>query len=303
MNHNIRTSLMVGSLLVALLSGCTTPPHAAFRNAIRTEYGKQAGYAPDEKRWISDNCPLGMPKHKAGVDFGCTRTLVRRGYVLEYSAADKIPLWVCERVTSQQVTGPLRRPKPEPFAPDPKLEKGRRAELSDYKRSGFDRGHQEPSADQTVDATLQKETYYLSNMCPQYGELNQKIWQKLEDQVRKLAVNSGTVYVVTGPMFYEEAEDDPKRADGYVEHQVIGDGVAVPTHFFKMVFWKDYQGKWQGTAFVMANQKDAFPKPYDFAKYIRPIRWIEERTGLDFDPELPGPDVIRVEEQPGHMWN
>ena len=303
MNTTTRTILLAGTMLAVLITGCTTTPHSTYRKAIQTEYGKQAGLAPDEKACVADNCPLGMPKHKAGVDLGCTRTIARRGYVLEYSAADKIPLWVCERVTPEQVSGHLHRPKPEPFAPDPVLDKGRRAELSDYRGSGFDRGHQAPSADQTVDPTLQEETYYLSNMCPQYGELNQKIWQKLEEQVRHLAVESGTVYVVTGPMFYDEAEDNPKQADGYVEHQVIGDGVAVPTHFYKMVLWKNKQGEWQGTAFVMKNQKMAFPKPYDFSKYIYPIRWVEERTGLDFDPDLPGPAVNRVEGQPGHMWN
>ena len=304
MIQRICIRLLSGLILILFLQGCiTTPPQLSCRKAICTEYGKQAGPTTEEKQWVSDNCPLGAPKHKAGVDLGLTRLIHRKGYVLEHSATDKIPLWVCERVTPSQVSGSLHRPKPEPFASDPQLEKGRRAELSDYRRSGFDRGHQAPSGDQTVDRTLQKETYYLSNMCPQYGALNQKIWQQLEDQVRSLAVKSGTVYVVTGPMFYDEAEDNSKTADGYVEHQVIGNGVAIPTHFYKIVLWKDKQDEWQGVAFVMKNQKQAFPKPYDFSRYIHPIRWVEERAGLNFNPDLPGQDEKRVEIQLGHMWN
>ena len=291
-------------ILICGLAGCASPPRqAVFRKAIKTEYGKQAGYSSVESQWIEANCPMGMPKKQGGVDFGFTKIVVRQGYVLEHSAADKIPLWVCERLTAAQVNGPLKRPKPEPFAPDPSLEKGRRAELSDYKGSGFDRGHQTPSADQTIEQKLQNETYLLSNMCHQFGALNQRIWQKLEDYVRGMARTNGPVYVVTGPMFYAEAEDDPKTADGYVEHETIGKGVAVPTHFYKIVRWKDPQGKWEGSAVVMKNQKQTFPQPYNFNQYVHPIGWIEERTGLNFNPDLPGPDVGRVERQANPIWN
>jgi endonuclease G len=290
--------------LVILLPGCAgTKEQSTYRKAIQTEFGKQAGFSPDEQRWIIANCPLGMPDKRTGVDFGFTSVIVHEGYVLEHSASDKIPLWVCEEVTSNNVSGNLTRPKPEPFAPEPKLEKGRRAELSDYRGKGYDRGHQVPSADQTQNRRLQTETYYLSNMCPQTGELNQRIWRALEDTVRGQARTNGPLYVITGPMFYDEAEDDPKTADGYVEHKTIGKGVAVPTHFYKVVLWKDAQSKWQGTAVVMKNQKSMFLKPYHFNDYVRSITWIEERTGLNFNPKLPGPDVGRVERAANPIWN
>ena len=137
----------------------------------------------------------------------------------------------------------------------------------------------------------------------QYGALNQKIWQELEKHVREQAKAKGTVYVITGPLFYSEAEEDAETATGYIPYTKIGkDQVAVPTHFFKIVLWQD-QNKWQGVGFVVKNQKDAFPKPYDFNKYVRSIQWIEERTGLDFEPELAGPDAVRLEQSAGHMWN
>ena len=298
------TATWLSAVLICLFSGCTgTNQQLTYRKAIRTELGKQAGFSPQEQRWIDSNCPLGMPEERAGHDFGFTTTIAREGYVLEHSAVDKIPLWVCEAVCSNKVCGDLTRPKPEPFAPEPKLEKGRRAELRDYRRTGYDRGHQAPSANQTTDRKLQAETYYLSNMCPQTGELNQRIWKKLEETVRDMAITNGPLYVITGPMFYDEAEDDPWTADGYVEHRTIGKGVAVPTHFYKVVLWKDPSNKWQGTALVMRNEKKPFPKPYHFNKYIRSISWVEERTGLNFSPKLPGPDLNRVERTANSIWN
>ena len=292
------------ALAAVFVFGCAAQkPQLVYRKAVHTEYGKQAGLSPLEQRWITTNCPLGAPKKQASADFGPTRLIVREGYVLEHSATDKIPLWVCEAVTPAQVSGPLTRPKPEPFAPDPKLDKGRRAELSDYKKSGYDRGHQAPSADQTVDRKLQAETFFLSNMAPQTDELNQRIWKALEERARELARTNGPACIITGPLFYDEAEDDSHTADGYVEHQVIGKGVAVPTHFYKIVLWRNAAGKWQGTAVVMRNQKTAFPKPYHYNDYVRSIEWIEERTGLNFNPELPGQEVGRVERAANPVWN
>lgn len=293
----------MGLALLALICGCAAPTQVAYRGAIRSEYGKQAGFGPNESRWIERHCPLGMPRHLAGVDFGNTKVICREGYVLEHSAKDKIPLWVCERITSEHVSGPLKRPKPEPFAPEPLLEGARRAELSDYRRSGYDRGHMAPSGDQTVRQDLQDQTYFLSNMAPQRAVLNRQIWKALEERVRDLARARGVVYVTVGGLFYEEAEENAVTADGYVEHRVIGDEVAVPTHFFKIVSWQDDRHEWRGVGFVIENQERQFPKPYRFDDYVREVRWIEQRAGLNFMPDLAGPDVRRVEGTKNPMWN
>lgn len=298
-----RSALLLGGALLAILWGCASPGTMAYRSAIRSEYGKQAGFSPGDSRWIEQHCPLGMPKHLAGVDFGNTRVICREGYVLEHSAKDKIPLWVCERVTRAQLSGPLHRPEPGPFAPDPKLERGRRSERSDYSLSGYDLGHQAPSGDQTVRQDLQAETFFLSNMAPQRAALNRRIWRVLEMRVRDLAMAKGEVYTITGGLFYEEAEENPATADGYVEYRLIGTGVAVPTHFYKIVSWRDDRGRWQAAGFVFKNQEREFAKPYRFDDYAREVKWIERAAGLNFMPDLPGPDSKRVEGARTPMWN
>jgi endonuclease G len=303
MTFNIRIFIFLVLSATLNLSCSTSNPVLVYRKAVSTEYGKQAGFSPAEQAFITKNCPLGMPRIKPGVDLGPTKIIAREGYVLEHSASDKIPLWVCEGVTSAQVSGHLTRPKPEPFAPDPKLTNQRRAELKDYKGSGYDRGHQAPSADETVNSKLQAETYFLANMCPQTAELNQRIWKALEEAVREMTKTNDPIFITTGPMFFEEAEENAATADGLVEHKVIGAGVAVPTHFYKIVEWKDRNGEWQGTAIVMKNQKTAFPKPYHFNQYVRPIKWVEDRAGLNFAPDLPGPAVGRVELKSNPIWN
>ena len=90
------------------------------------------------------------------MDIGPTELVVRRGYVLEHSSADKTPLWVCEHVTADQLAGHLKRH--DKFIPDPNLN-GPKSYPQDYKGSGYERGHQAPAGNQTVDSVLKDETF------------------------------------------------------------------------------------------------------------------------------------------------
>jgi DNA/RNA endonuclease G (NUC1) len=62
------------------------------------------------------------------------------GYVLQHSSKDKIALWVCEAVGKSQLLGDL--PRDDNFKPEPGLPVGQRAELADYRNSGYDTRHQ-----------------------------------------------------------------------------------------------------------------------------------------------------------------
>lgn len=86
------------------------------------------------------------------------------------------------------------------FHAEARLPPSERAELSDYQRSGFDRGHMAPSGDMPTRAA-DEESFSLANIVPQARRLNQGTWSKLEGMVRNMALESGEVHVVTGPMF------------------------------------------------------------------------------------------------------
>jgi len=61
--------------------------------------------------------------------------------------------------------------------------------------------------------------------------------------------------MITGGMFYDEAEDDVATADGLVNYESIGTGqVSAPTHFYKIVVAKNASDQWQAIGFVLANQ-------------------------------------------------
>jgi DNA/RNA endonuclease G (NUC1) len=228
--------------------------------------------------------------------------VVREGYVLQHSSLDKIPLWVCEHVTPEEVRGNARRRNR--FEPDPQLQGKPRSELADYRGSGFDRGHQAPAGNQNSSQRLKDETFFLSNMIPQVGANNQQIWADLEHKVRDW-VEGGRVaaaFVVTGGFFYDPREEDPGTADGFIDFRQIGSGrVSVPTHIYKVVFAQGADEQWKAVAFVTENR--GYPRPFDFAALIQPIDWLEERTGLDFLPDLDPLQEQQLEAQAGTLWD
>lgn len=129
-----------------------------------------------------------------------------------------------------------------------------RSQNSDYKGSGFDRGHLAAAGNHKHDQKHIEETFYLTNMAPQVGSgFNRDAWNDLEKYVRKLTKTYPNVYVCTGPLYLPKKEDDGKN---YVKYQVIGTNhVAVPTHFYKVVVSETTDKTYELEAFVMPNQK------------------------------------------------
>lgn len=265
------------------------------RVALGTKVVRRHGaLSPEDQRRADDNCPFGMPKLREDLAIP-TKFVFRDGYVLEHSSVDRIPIWVSEHLTSAEIAGSLERSNR--FRPDPLLPADARSELSDYRGSGFDRGHMAPAGNQNSDERLKDETFFLSNMSPQEGDLNRLAWAELEHQIREWAASHGEAYVITGGFFYDPLEDNPTTADGVINYQTIGENaVAVPTHFFKILVGKDSHGKPQAIAFFMEHRKQE--KPYHFEKNVTSIRWLETQTGLDFMPDLDPATANAVESQP-----
>jgi endonuclease G, mitochondrial len=289
------------AIALLVLCGCARAgQETAVRIAPRTQLAAlQANFSQRELALIDHHCPLGRPKLDPTFGFGPTRFVIRDGHVLQHSSRDKIPIWVCEGIAPQQLSGSLTRA--DAFKADSLLPVGERSELADYKGSGYDRGHMAPAADQTKDARLKRETFFLSNMSPQVPQLNQQLWKALESKVRDWLLARGGGYAITGSLFYDPAEEQPRTADGLIPFAEIGKGkVAVPTHFYKIVVAKDQAGRWQAIAFVMENKN--YPRPFDFQSFEQPIDWIEERAGIDFMPDLNARDEPRVEGSVPALW-
>ncbi|GFO65682.1 DNA/RNA non-specific endonuclease [Geomonas paludis] len=211
--------------------------------------------------------------------------LCRKGFLLSHDAQRKTPLWVVERMTRERLQAKLKRTNN--FRPDLDLPKGQRAELSDYRGSGYDRGHMAPAADMAWDEQAMSESFYLSNMVPQAGAgMNRGIWAELEEKVRRWVEQRGEVFIYSGPIY-------PKGAV-----KTIGrNQVAVPSALYKVVL---DPARHEALALIMPNQA---LETEDMPKYLVPVREVERQTGLDFFSTLPKEEQDRIETStPPALW-
>lgn len=210
--------------------------------------------------------------------------LCRKGYLLSHDNNHKIPFWVAYHLTKKMASGTIERK--DSFRPDPDLPKGERAELGDYRNSGYQRGHMFPSDDAAWDKDAMAESFYLSNMTPQLGrQFNNSTWKTLEKKIRQWAKDSGELYIYVGPIL----------ATNRV--RTIGKNkVAIPTHFFKVVYDPKRQ---EAIGFLFPHSDLRGTKPEE---YIKRINFIEREAGLDFLSDLPTGLQQSLESEPAEMW-
>ena len=147
------------------------------------------------------------------------------------------------------------------FRSDPKIISGS-AKLSDYRKSGYDRGHLAPAGDMKSSQHAMSESFFMSNMSPQLPSFNRGGWKKLESLVRFWAKDS-EIHIVTAGILNKSLSK-------------IGEsGVSVPDYFYKIIF-DTYECKMIG--FVMPNKKITL----ELESYVKTIDEIEKLTGIDF---------------------
>lgn len=198
------------------------------------------------------------------------------------------PQWVVEHITPASLAQRDGDRKNSAFLEDPAVPEKFRAKLKDYFRSGYDRGHQVPAADCKWSQAAVDDTFYLTNMCPQVGEgFNRDYWAHFEDFCRRLTQSYPSVRIVTGPLYLPKR--DPVDNKWYVKYEMIGNppNVAVPTHFYKVIFAEDGTagGKVALGAFVLPNAPIPNQKP--LADFEVPVEAVERASGLEFATNLP----------------
>lgn len=199
----------------------------------------------------------------------------RTAYSLSYDSRHRNPNWVYEHLTSESCSGAQDRSKFE-FQTDPLLPDHLQANNADFRGSGFDRGHLCPAGDWKNE--FMEETFYLSNVSPQVPLFNQGYWLSLEKYVRDLTKQHIGLHIFTGPLYLPYQESDGKF---YVKYQVIGkDFVAVPTHFFKVIFTEGDLGITSEAAYILPNDDIDFQTPLETFKTT--VEKVEKAAGFIF---------------------
>lgn len=217
-------------------------------------------------------------------------TLATPSHLSSFNRFTRNPHWVAEHFTAQSLLLNNASRRQSVFYEDLSVPPTFRAKLADYARSGYDRGHQVPAADAKWSQEAMNSTFVLSNMCPQVGEgFNRDYWAHFEEFCRDLVKRYPSVRVVTGPLYLPKR--DERDGKWRVSYEVIGNppNVAVPTHFYKIIFAEEAAHSPTGSvalgAFVLPNAE--IPNQKSLRDFEVPLEAVERASGLMFADKLP----------------
>lgn len=268
------------------VSGCSSARerHANDRRSVHTTVAEierevnipdllnseERSCASEDSQPITDPEPVSYLMELARVTSRQPQQVIQHiGYTVSYNPSWFIPNWVAYELTFSEVNGSA--PRSNDFAPDP--------EISDpvmeyeYKGFGYDRGHMAPAADMKWSRQAMSESFYMSNMCPQNHNLNDKDWKYLEEHVRDLARKFDNIYVCCGPIVTS------------TDH-TIGNyhSIVVPQAFFKVLLRRKGDS-WSAIGFRMENKSRSGKFP--LSHFAMSVNELEDLCGIDFFYSLP----------------
>lgn len=171
---------------------------------------------------------------------GIDETLVTyTGMSISFNPGLHIPNWASWELTRDEAAG--TEPRANNFARDYDVDGC--ADPSDYRGSGYDRGHMVPAADMKWSRQAMTESFYMTNICPQAKALNTGAWKKLEEKCRQWALRDSAIVIVCGPVLTDQID------------KFIGENrIAVPKRFFKVIL-APYATPPRGIGFIMPNSR------------------------------------------------
>jgi len=197
------------------------------------------------------------------------RILRNEGFILGYSDLRGNPLWVMYALTDTETNAPPLK-RPSRFETD--WRSLNRLSHDSYQKSGYDRGHMAPNyaISRLYGRAGQMDSFLMTNITPQKPNLNQKLWQRLEDaEIKHFAKLFGKVWVITGPVF-----------SGSVKRLPSDWKVQIPDKFYKIYLTEAAPGKPHRALAFLMPQNVSGKEP--LTQFVTSIDNIEALTGLDF---------------------
>ena len=228
----------------------------------------------------------GVPKHVAQPAPSDIVVLDRGEFKVGWSPKLRHPVWCAYHVSRDSRHEVGKRPnfsrdRSVPSSPAP----------SAYERSGYDRGHMAPNyaiASRYGEA-MQRLTFLMTNIAPQTPSLNRGVWRNLEHRIAELwSARYGEIWVIVGCISSPDSRET-----------VSGSDIDVPQQFYQLVVAQEGMDI---RAFAVLIPQTV---PYGAyaARYLLSIDELEEKTGLDFLPELPEFIQTPLEsELPSRLW-
>jgi endonuclease G len=226
--------------------------------------------------------------------------LDQKYYVESYSSSRSIPNWVSWHLDSTNTTNSSERQNnfagfnglPEDFYI---------VKSNSYSGSGFDRGHNCPSADRRSSTNANSATFLMTNMIPQAPRNNEQTWAHFEDYLRTQVKAGNEVYIIMGS--YGVGGIGSKGLASTIDKG----RVIVPAHVWKVALIipagnADVDRVTAASRVIAINTENNNSIDPDWTKYIVSVRDIEFATGYDLLSTLPKKiqDQIEVRKDAGN---
>jgi endonuclease G len=251
----------------------------------------------------NSNMLLGNPTGAQATAVMPENYLIDQHYYAEsYSMSKGTPNWVSWHLDATNTTNVS--PRQDNFAGYSGLPTGWYVVQSNsYMGSGFDRGHNCPSADRTSSATANSSTFLMTNMIPQAPNNNQKAWADLENYLRAQVVSGNEVYIIMGSY----GSGGVGSTSAAVVKTINGGKVNVPSNVWKVAVIlpagsSDLSRVSASTRVIAVNTPNINSIGTDWKQYIVTVKDIESATGYNLLSALPQSvqDAVEVKKDSGN---
>jgi endonuclease G len=256
----------------------TTPP--------ASERGVAAG--PDAQPESGDNSNLlfGNPSGASPTPVMANDYLIDQKYYVEsYNNGRGTPNWVSWHLDATNITNAA--PRGNDFAGFSGLGTDfYHVGSTSYQGSGFDRGHNCPSADRTSSAGANSATFLMTNMIPQAPNNNQQTWAEMENYLRAQVVAGNEVYIVMG------AYGQGGTGSNGSANTINNGHIVVPSNVWKIAVIvptgdADVSRVSANTRVIAVNTPNVNTTVKDWKQYRVTVRDIEKATGYNLLNALP----------------
>lgn len=234
----------------------------------------------------NSNLLLGNPSNATTNITNADNYLMDMGYYIEsYNNSRGGPNWVSWHLDASNITTTAKRVNnfaafsnlPASFYP---------VQNTSYSATGFDRGHNCPSADRSSSANANSATFLMTNMIPQVPKNNQQTWGKFENYLRVQVLAGNEVYIIMGS--YGKGGTGSK---GYFT--TINNGkITVPSNIWKVAViipagTNDVNRVTNKTRVIAIDTPNNNSINPDWTQYIVTVKLIEKITGYNLLSALP----------------
>lgn len=243
---------------------------------IKIDNGKPSGGIGDSQAYLEIPKMNSLSNDEVFIQHFMPDASDSRNYAMLYDKKLKMAYWVAYPLYSS-ILGSGNRT--DAWGYDPQVSTAFQPNLfNGFKPTGYDRGHQLPSADRNLNTSQNKTTFYFTNMTAQASRLNQGIWANLETKVRTWTAQCDTMYVVTGAM-------PTTSTNTVLDFAQDNDGkdIAKPKYYFKALAMKK-GSEYYTIAYKMNNETP--PSGVTFENYRLTVSDLEKATGFTFFPDL-----------------